>query len=132
MPGGINILSGLRRNDARHKAELGGISCCDLPPSRQIFFELFHLLQAKSATYVSQAIVESQKNHLIVPAACALPLPRINVDPVISKPAKRFGKHGTVSRNHPPLAGRQVLYGMKTEDGHVRNAPHAASAVLRT
>src|SRR5580692_3713015 len=130
MPGWTHVRSRLRRKHAWHIAKLSGIPRGNLPASRKIAFQLFHLLKPKRASNVGQVIVESQKYHLIVPLACLLPLPSVNVDSVVSKAAKGLSKNRVVSRDHPAFAGCQMLHRMKTEDGHVCHTAHATAAIL--
>jgi hypothetical protein len=130
MPGVTDVFVSLWDEHAGHLAKLGGISSGNLPASRKVRFQLFHLLKAKRASDVSEAIIETQQDHLVVPLAGALALPRIAANPVISKAAKRFGEDRIVRRNHTAFASREMFHGMKTEDGHVCNTTNSASAVL--
>src|SRR4051812_45746576 len=66
-----------------------------------------------------------------MPLPDALTVASITADAVISKPAQRFGKLRIVRRHHAALTGRQVLHGMKAEDGHVGNAADLAPAIFR-
>jgi hypothetical protein len=56
-------------------AERGGIPRGNVSPSREVGIQFCELLNPERAHDVRQAVVEPEKDHFVVPLACALPLP---------------------------------------------------------
>ena len=101
-----------------------------MPAPRQIRIQFLQLLNAQGTGNVSQAVIETQQHHFVMPLPRGLPLARVAADAVIAKAAQRLGELRIVGRDHAAFSGGDVLHRMKTEDGHVRQAAHPTAFVL--
>ena len=117
--------------DCRKFLQGGRILCRNFSAPRQISFQLRELLKSQRAGDVGQSVIEAEQNHLVVPLAFTLAFAGLAADSVIAKFSQSIGKSGIIGRDHSAFTRGQMFHGMKTENRHVRDASHAAAAILR-
>ena len=132
MPGRIEAGSNRREGDGIQGTEGIGIASRDFTPAAEIFVQFFQLRNTQGTVNIREAIVETQEHHFVLPLAVSLALPSITRYAVIPETPQRLREIRAIGGDHTAFGSGKVLYGMKAEDGHIRDAADPPILIFRS
>src|SRR5262249_20905340 len=125
----LHVTTNGERPDAWHIPECFIIATRDFSPALHRYPQLAELAKSQGTVHITEAVVEAQVDHLVLPSAISLALVMIGAHPMIAEAAKLFIQARIIGCYRAAFARSNVLDRVKTKRAHQRQRSDRSAAI---